>query len=141
MSGINFYLFLGAQILVTIVMVAFVVAWPGPWNAQRIVGSALLLSGLGLVLTARFQLGRSFSLTPQARKLITHGLYSKVRNPIYVFGAVAIAGLAMILQKPALWGVLLVIIVLQIVRAHKEAQVLEAHFGDEYRAYRNQTWF
>ena len=141
MSATKFYLFLGAQILVTITMVALVASWQGPWNAQRIVGSVLLLSGLGLVLTARLQLGRSFSLTPQARTLITHGLYSKIRNPIYVFGAVAIAGLAMILQKPALWFLLAAIIVLQSVRAHEEARVLEEKFGDHYRAYRGRTWF
>jgi protein-S-isoprenylcysteine O-methyltransferase Ste14 len=30
---------------------------------------------------------------------------------------------------------------MQIMRARKESQVLEAKFGDEYRAYRAQTWF
>ena len=139
MSGAKFYI--GAQILAAIAGVAFVALWQGPWNVQRIVGSVLVLSGLGLVLAARFQLGRSFSLTPQARKLVTHGLYSKIRNPIYVFGAVAIAGLAMILQKPTLWLLLAAIIVLQSVRARREAQVLEAKFGDDYRAYRSRTWF
>ena len=141
MGDRGFYAFLGAQILSAIGLLSFVVLWPGPWNAQLIIGSVLLLSGLAMVFTARVQLGRSFSVTPQARALVTRGLYSKIRNPIYAFGAVAIAGLLMMLQKPALWVILLVIVVVQSVRAHKEAQVLEAKFGDDYRAYRSRTWF
>jgi len=90
---------------------------------------------------ARFQLGRSFSVTAQAKKLVTHGLYSRIRNPIYVFGAAAMAGLFLILQRPGLWVLFVVLLVLQIVRAGKESQILEAKFGDEYRTYRSQTWF
>jgi protein-S-isoprenylcysteine O-methyltransferase Ste14 len=30
---------------------------------------------------------------------------------------------------------------MQIVRARKEAAVLEAKFGEEYRIYRSHTWF
>ena len=44
---------------------------------------------------------------------------------------------------PAWWLLLLLIIVIpmQIVRARREAAVLEATFGEEYRRYREQTWF
>jgi protein-S-isoprenylcysteine O-methyltransferase Ste14 len=96
---------------------------------------------VGLLSLARFQLGRSFSITAQARKLVTHGLYSRIRNPVYIFGAVAMAGFFMIVQRAVLWFLFAFLVVLQIVRARKEAQVLEAKFGDEYRAYRTQTWF
>jgi protein-S-isoprenylcysteine O-methyltransferase Ste14 len=34
-----------------------------------------------------------------------------------------------------------IIIPLQIFRARREAAVLEAKFGDEYREYRKRTWF
>jgi protein-S-isoprenylcysteine O-methyltransferase Ste14 len=34
-----------------------------------------------------------------------------------------------------------VLIPMQIVRARKEARVLEEKFGEEYRAYRARTWF
>jgi len=33
------------------------------------------------------------------------------------------------------------VVAMQTVRARKEARVLEATFGDEYRAYRSRTWF
>jgi len=95
-----------------------------------------------LLFVARWQLGKSFSVTPQARELVTHGLYSKIRNPIYVFSALMLAGILIALQRSyALFFLLLVLIPVQIVRARKEAKVLEAKLGEEYRAYRAKTWF
>src|SRR5215470_17247434 len=52
-----FYLIMGAQGLAAIAVFAFVWFWPGPWNAQRLVGSALLVVGMLFVFIARFQLG------------------------------------------------------------------------------------
>jgi protein-S-isoprenylcysteine O-methyltransferase Ste14 len=141
MDDLTFYLFLGAQGIAAIALFAFVWFWPAPWNAQRVIGSALLLIGMLLVFTARLQLGRSFSLTAQARQLVTRGLYSRIRNPIYVFGSVAIAGLCLIVQRPMVWTLVVVVVAIQVVRARREARVLEAKFGDEYRAYRSRTWF
>lgn len=138
---LKFGAYIVSQVVATVLLLTFIVLWPGPWNEQRIAGSILLLVGVGLVSLARFQLGRSFSITPQARKLVTHGLYSKIRNPVYVFAAVAMAGVFMIVQRPALWVLFVLVGAMQVVRARKEAQVLEAKFGDEYRAYRAQTWF
>jgi|SRR5215469_1025799 len=141
MTDLKFGVYIVLQVVPTVALLAFVVLWPGSWNGQRIVGSTLLIVGVALLSLARFQLGRSFSITAQAKKLVTHGLYSKIRNPIYVFGAVTIAGLFLIVQKPALWILFTLMVAMQIVRARKESQVLEAKFGDEYRAYRAQTWF
>lgn len=138
---LKFGAYIVSQVVATALLLTFIVLWPGRWNEQRIAGSILLMVGVGLVSLARFQLGRSFSITPQARKLVTHGLYSKIRNPVYVFAAVAMTGFFMIVQRPALWILFAFVGVVQIMRARKEAQVLEAKFGDEYRAYRAQTWF
>jgi protein-S-isoprenylcysteine O-methyltransferase Ste14 len=85
--------------------------------------------------------GRSFSIKAEAHRLVTTGLYSKIRNPIYVFGMVMITGMILVLQRPEGWLVLVAAIVGQTIRARREAQVLEAAFGDEYREYRRKTWF
>jgi len=90
---------------------------------------------------ARYQLGRSFAVKAEARQLVTHGLYSKIRNPIYVFGTILIAGFVILIRRPMGWLFLLIVIVLQMIRAHREARVLEAAFGDSYRDYRRKTWF
>jgi protein-S-isoprenylcysteine O-methyltransferase Ste14 len=111
------------------------------WNFTNVAGLALLVSGMALWITARLQLGDSFSVSAQARHLVTRGLYSKISNPIYVFGLLIICGLALVAGKPIWLLALLVIVPLQIVRARAEAKVLEERFGDAYREYRRKTWF
>jgi protein-S-isoprenylcysteine O-methyltransferase Ste14 len=141
MADLKFGAYIVSQVVASIVLFGFIVFWPGTWDGQRIVGFVLVVIGLALLSLARFQLGRSFSVTAQAKNLVTHGLYSKIRNPVYLFGGLAMAGFFLILQKPALWILFAVLVAMQIMRARKESQVLEAKFGDEYRAYRAQTWF
>ena len=65
---------------------------PPEWNGARVFGMGLRVVGFILWAIARFQLGASFAVRAEARKLITSGLYSKIRNPIYVFGLRVIAG-------------------------------------------------
>jgi protein-S-isoprenylcysteine O-methyltransferase Ste14 len=109
----------------------------------RWLGLAVCLIGLSGVMVARYTLGRSFSVVPKATALVTTGIYSRIRNPIYVSGLIFLVGLIVMVRRPASWLVLAIIIVipLQIIRARREARVLEAKFGEEYRKYRARTWF
>jgi protein-S-isoprenylcysteine O-methyltransferase Ste14 len=110
-------------------------------SARFYMGMALGVIGLALWATARIQLGKSFSVTAQARALVTTGLYSKIRNPIYFFAGVGYAGFIIAWGNwYALTGICFYFI-FQFLRARNESQVLEAAFGDEYRRYRAQTWF
>ncbi len=81
----------------------FLRTWSGPWNPQRYIGTVLMVVGLSFIGVARYQLGRSFSVKAEAHHLVTTGLYSKIRNPIYTFGIVMIAGMILILQRPEGW--------------------------------------
>jgi protein-S-isoprenylcysteine O-methyltransferase Ste14 len=101
----------------------------------------LAVVGLIFIGIARYQLGKSFSIKPEAHALVTAGLYSKIRNPIYVFGMVMLTGLVLVLQRPVGWLVVVAGVIGQSIRARREARVLEAAFGDEYREYRRKTWF
>ena len=114
---------------------------PGRHDLIVWIGLALSTLGLAGVVSARYTLGRSFSVKAKATELVTTGIYSRVRNPIYVFGAILIAGLTLLVRHPLFGLVLVVIIPMQIVRARREAQVLDAKFGEAYRRYREQTWF
>src|SRR5580698_5080892 len=135
------YIFTAVQIAAIAFILWIVFSVPGPWDLQRTLGTALMLVGIVGIATARFQLGKSFSLTAKAHQLVTHGIYSKIRNPIYVSGGVMLAGFVLVLHRPVLWLVLLALIVMQTLRAHREAKVLEAAFGAAYREYRRKTWF
>ena len=137
---------IAANIVLTLVVGAALglIIWehpPAAWGAMQVIGICLLGIGFVLWTTARFQLGRSLTVTAQAKQLVTRGLYSKIRNPIYVFGSCVIAGLILVLGRPVWLLAFLIVIPLQIWRARKESAVLEASFGEEYRRYRAGTWF
>ncbi len=129
------------QIVTAFAAAGLVAFSPGPRDLSHYVGLAIGVPGLVLVLTARQQLGSSFSVSPQARRLVTTGLYSRIRNPIYFFACFAVVGLALAVHQPRFLLIFLVMIPVQVVRARAEAKVLEEKFGDEYRDYRRHTWF
>lgn len=111
------------------------------WTAMRIAGVILGLPSLVLLAVARIELGGSFSVRPKARKLVTHGLYARIRNPIYVFSALVIVAFFLYIQEPFGIFVLAVLIPVQMYRARQEEKVLEAKFEEEYRQYKARTWF
>jgi protein-S-isoprenylcysteine O-methyltransferase Ste14 len=129
------------QFCVVVAVILAVVFRPGQWSVARWVGLAVAIPAAVLLFTARWQLGASFSVTPQARALVTHGVYSKIRNPIYVFSALMLLGVLIALQYRYAFLLLGLLIPIQMVRAHQESKILEATFGDEYRKYRMGTWF
>ena len=141
MEGPKLHLMNGLFVVSAGVLLWLLVTWTSPWNTQRYIGTILAALGISLIGVARYQLGKSFSVRAEAHHLVTSGLYSKIRNPIYVFGIVMLLGLTLVLQVPTMWGFLVVVAVAQTIRARREARVLEAAFGDAYREYRRKTWF
>jgi protein-S-isoprenylcysteine O-methyltransferase Ste14 len=88
-------------------------------------GSVLLIiGGTGLAIYAALVLGRSISILPEARRLVTRGPYALVRHPLYLGEIVAIAGVA--LQYLSAWALLLLALVcaFQFQRMKYEERVL-----------------
>jgi len=112
-----------------------------PWTPMRIAGVVIGLPSLALLVLARIELGGSFSVRPKAQTLVTHGLYSRIRNPIYVFGGLVVAGVLLYINQPRVLWLFVAVIPLQIYRARQEEKILHARFGDEYREYKSRTWF
>src|SRR6202044_3451248 len=110
-------------------------------DTWRWIGLLLGLTGVAGVAVSRYTLGRSFSIVPKATALVTRGIYSRIRNPIYISGEIFLIGMALMVQHLALLLLLLVLVPVQVFRARREAAVLEARFGDTYRDYRKRTWF
>jgi protein-S-isoprenylcysteine O-methyltransferase Ste14 len=91
-----------AVIIFAIVM--FVIAMPEiAWTTSKIVGAVIVGISFPLFVLARLQLGKSFSLQAKASSLVTTGLYSRIRNPIYLFGGLLTAGGRSFSRNGVLW--------------------------------------
>jgi protein-S-isoprenylcysteine O-methyltransferase Ste14 len=101
--------------------------------------SAVLI-GIGSLgsLLVLWRLGKSFSIMPEARKLVTAGPYAHVRHPLYTVEMINIVGTALQFAAPWSWLVALGVMSLLWVRSHFEEQVL-ADTYPEYGAYRART--
>jgi protein-S-isoprenylcysteine O-methyltransferase Ste14 len=132
----------GTLAVFTVLMLIFLKHASGlPWTVPRIAGLAIAISAFLLFALARIQLGRAFSVPAKANTLVTTGLYSRIRNPIYVFGALTIAGIVIWANKPWLLLGFAVLIPLQVYRIRKEERVLAEKFGASYLDYKRKTWF
>ncbi len=128
--------------LVAVAAVFFIShAWGLPWTIPRIAGAAIAVPSLLLLAVARMQLGGAFSVQAKATTLVTSGLYSRMRNPIYVFGGLTIAGVMIWLNRPWLLLWFGVLVPLQVYRSRKEERVLAETFGAAYQDYKSKTWF
>jgi protein-S-isoprenylcysteine O-methyltransferase Ste14 len=105
------------------------------------IGAAISIPNFFLWMLARHQLGDSFAVRAQAKKLVTHGLYSRIRNPIYIFGALAFVGEFVALGWYFGTAFFVLMNCAQYFRIRREEKVLSEAFGDEYRVYKAGTWF
>ncbi len=129
------------MVIVAAVVVFLWYALSLPLTPMRLAGLALIIPAFVLFLVARMQLGDAFNIKAKASELVTTGIYSRIRNPIYVFGGLMLAGLILWFERPLFLLVFAVLIPLQIMRVRKEEQVLEARFGTAYLEYKQKTWF
>ncbi len=116
-------------------------AWKLPWTPPRIIGVSVALPSFLLLCVARVQLGDAFSARAKASSLVTTGVYSRIRNPIYVFGALTIAGIIVWMNRPWFFLVFVLLIPMQWRRSRNEVRVLEEKFGPAYLDYKRRTWF
>lgn len=113
----------------------------GGMSAETFAGVTLGAISFALTVVARVQLGKSFAVTPKAKDLVTHGLYSRLQHPMYVFVDLIVCGLALAVHR---WYVLLPLVILlplQMRNARRESALLREKFGQRYEVYRRATWF
>ena len=105
----------------------------------KVLASFLVIIGNLFTVAILLRLGRSFSILPEGRQLVTHGPYAVVRHPLYLAEAVATLGAVINFLSP--WTLLLVGLqfTLQIVRIHYEEKVMKETFP-EYHDYAKRTW-
>jgi protein-S-isoprenylcysteine O-methyltransferase Ste14 len=104
-----------------------------------VVGVALIVAGATFVVLARRELARHSQPTDPGlptSQIVTTGVFSVSRNPLYFGGVCILAGIALVLNLP--WA--LVLLLPAVVACHyvlivPEEKYLAAKFGEEYRRY------
>ena len=117
--------------------------WTIDGDTIRWLGVALFAAGGALRIWPVFVLGHRFSGLVAIQKghtLVTNGIYGVIRHPSYL--GLFINSLGWSLAFRSTVGVLLTMLLIPplLARIHAEENLLHSEFGDEYKAYRSQTW-
>src|SRR5687768_276550 len=106
-------------------------------------GTGIMLTALWLFWKSHADLALNWSRTLEIREehnLITHGIYRRIRHPMYA--AIWLFSLAqgLLLQNwLAGWSAFAAFALLYFMRVGNEERMMEAHFGQEYRDYASRT--
>jgi protein-S-isoprenylcysteine O-methyltransferase Ste14 len=111
----------------------------GPISPTRqMLSAGISLVGSLSIIYAVLHLGKSFSIAPQARKLVIGGPYRFVRHPLYVAEELAVIGVLIQCDWVAATAFLALHIALQVQRMNYEESLLCTVFPD-YDAYARRT--
>lgn len=132
----------GAPFLLSIAL-QFLVPLSLPGGSIRLAfifaGAILSLAGVVLIVLARRAFARQGQPTDPGRpttRLVTTGVFSVSRNPLYLGAACFVAGLALAIWLP--WTLILLLpslVACHYVLIAPEERYLDARFGREYREY------
>ena len=109
-----------------------------PMSGLEIISLLLMLGGSILSTVVLLALGRSFSILPEARRLVTYGPYRLVRHPLYATELIFMLGLVI---QFTLWPAVIVFLIqllIQLERMRIEEQLLSRTFP-EYGMYAGRT--
>ena len=112
---------------------------PGAINPKMVIISDLIIIlGMALSIYSLRVLGKSFSIIPQARRLVQSGPYRLVRHPLYVSELIAVFGVVLAGFTIIKLIIYFFLIACQIYRAFQEEKLLATVFP-EYEEYRLRT--
>ena len=111
------------------------VALSGVWTA---LSAVLTVGGTFAAIAVLLYLGRSFSIFPEGRGLVTRGPYRLARHPLYLAEIVSTLGIMLQFRQPWAALIALVTIFFQVRRMGYEEKILLRTFP-AYDAYRRVT--
>lgn len=107
-------------------------------------GICLMLLGIVIRVSAVLTLRKAFTLNVQItsrQRLITSGLYRKIRHPAYTGSILSLLGIALALRNLVSAGIVLVCcLVCYQIRIAVEEVALEIRFKEEYILYKHNTY-
>src|SRR4029453_15095262 len=117
--------------------------WTIDSDAIRWLGVVLFAAGGALRIWPGFWLGHRFgglvAIQPE-HSLVTSGIYGVIRHPSYLGLLINSLGWSLAFRSGV--GMLLTLLLIPslLARINAEENLLRSEFGDEYDAYRSQTW-
>ena len=108
----------------------------------RIIGFIICAIGVIFIIAGIITLGEYFTTSIIPKGLVTTGIYSKIRHPMFTGAILVYIGIVVIFQS--IIGFLLVIFILIpffIYSAIEEEKILSKKFKDKYIAYKKKTLF
>jgi len=99
-----------------------------------LLSSLVTICGISIALYSLSTLGRSFSIIPQARRLVQAGPYKLVRHPVYLGELISIFGVVLARPSSMALAVYCLLVALLIYRAVQEEKLLAGIFP-EYETY------
>lgn len=103
-----------------------------------ILSAGIILFGLCAMLVCLAWLRRSFSVLPEARRLVTSGPYSLIRHPVYLSEEITLFGVMLQFVQPWAFLVFAIQLCFQFARIPFEERVL-ADAYPEYAEYSSRT--
>ncbi|HUV34812.1 MAG TPA: isoprenylcysteine carboxylmethyltransferase family protein [Candidatus Desulfaltia sp.] len=85
-------------------------------------------------------LGSSRLVTVEGQRLVTDGLYRRIRHPLYLGEMTRNLGFTLILTSGYGFALVLLGSVFLLFRIPREERMMLEEFGDEYREYMRRTW-
>jgi len=117
---------------------------PNPWiagNANRLVAVFLCMTiSTGITAWSMWVLRHSFSITVEARSLVTRGPFRWVRHPVYLGEVLSAAAVVVWRWSWMNFAVLMLFVIIQLLRSWWEESKLMMAFPD-YRFFASRSWW
>jgi protein-S-isoprenylcysteine O-methyltransferase Ste14 len=136
------FIALASLVAVVVPLLEYAIIRPAQWLPLNVIGGALVVGSGVLAWTANRQLGAAF--TPfvdnkaAERRIITSGIYGRIRHPLYAAGFMLTTGAVLMLCSIISWFFTLICWIAIVVRTLREEHLLKRNM-DGYVDYMRRT--